>query len=307
MKNWQADLMIMLAASIWGFSYISSRWGLSSCSPALFLVLRFGVAAVAVYPLLRKSLAKADNKLRLEGFILGLLMGGGYILQTYSINFTTVGRASFLTGMCLLGIPILGYVLFRQIVKTHSLIAVVIAIIGLYIFLNPSFSGINVGDVVGLISIPVWALYMIYMSVFTEGKTDPKVTYVYLFWQLVGVVPLALVTYIVFESGLVLPALSPDLGKGLTVTPLFLAGLLLNSLLASLLTVFLQTVAQRFTTAVQAMLCFQMEPLVAIVAGWLVLGEPIDSHTLVGGIIILFAVIFSELGGLWIGPRKTEA
>ncbi|MDR2301351.1 MAG: DMT family transporter [Deltaproteobacteria bacterium] len=306
MKNWQADLLIMLAASIWGFSYISSRWGLMTCSPALFLVLRFSVAALAVYPFIQASLKKGNNRLRLEGFILGLLMGGGYLLQTYSINFTTVARASFLTGMCLLAIPILNYLLFREVVKIHSLIGVIMAVIGLYIFLDPSFSGINSGDVIGIIAIPVWALYMIYMSVFTQGKTDPSVTTIFLFWQLVGVVPLAFITFIAFESGLFFAPLHPDLGKGLLVTPLFLAGLLLNALIASLVTVFLQTKAQRYTTAVQAMICFQMEPLVAIFSAWLVLDETINANTAVGGLIIIAAVLFSELGGLWsLGRKKT--
>jgi drug/metabolite transporter (DMT)-like permease len=307
MKIWKADLLIMLAASIWGFSYISARWGLSSCSPALFLVLRFSIATVFVYPIIRKSLQKSTNKLRLEGLILGFLMGAGYLLQTYSINFTTVARASFLTGMCLLGIPILGYIIFRQVIKIFSLIGVIIAIIGLYIFLDPSFTGINSGDIVGLISIPVWALYMIYMSVFTENKTDPDITLIYLFWQLVGVVPLALITFLVFETQLFFRPLHPDLGRGLTVTPLFLAGLMICSILASLLTVFLQTKAQRFTTAVQAMLCFQMEPIMAIIAAYLFLGESLNAHTIVGGMIIIAAVLISELGGVWAEAHKKPA
>jgi drug/metabolite transporter (DMT)-like permease len=304
MKNWQADLMIMLAAGIWGFSYISARWGLSGCSPALFMVLRFSIAAIVVYPFVYKSLKKATKRLRWEGLILGMLMGAGYLLQTYSINFTTVARASFLTGMCLLGIPILGYIIFRQVVKIYSLIGVVIAIVGLYVFLNPSFAGLNVGDIVGLISIPVWALYMIYMSVYTEGKTDPYETYIYLFWQLVGVVPLALITFVIFETNLFMAPLHPDLGKGLTVTPLFLAGLLINATFASLLTVYLQTTAQRYTTAVQAMICFQMEPITAICVAWLILGEKLNTHTVVGGIIIISAVLISELGGIWAESRS---
>lgn len=299
--------MIVLAASIWGLSYIFGRWGLSSCSPALFLVLRFSVAALAVYPLIRRSFAKATNRLRLEGLILGLSMGGGYLLQTYSLNFTSVARASFLTGMCLIGIPILGYVLFRQVIRAHSLAGVALAVIGLYVFLDPGFSGVNVGDLIGLVAIPVWALYMIYVSVYTEGKTDPDITCLYLFWQLVGVIPLALLAFVVFESGLLLPPLHPDLGKGLSVTPIFMVGLLLSALFSSLLTVYLQTKAQRFTTAVQAMICFQMEPVTAIVAAWLILGEPISAHAIVGGLIIISAVLISELGGLWTENKEKVA
>ncbi|MDR1546349.1 MAG: DMT family transporter [Deltaproteobacteria bacterium] len=307
MKVWQADLALILGGVLWGLAYIFSSRALADCPPSLFLLLRFSVATAACWLLLRRSIAKTSSKVRRQGLILGFLMGGGYILQIYSINFTEVARAAFLTCMCLLGIPILNFLIFRTVVKLHSLIGVIMATVGLYIFLDPSFTGVNVGDVLGLIAIPVWALYMIYVSVFTEGQDDAEITYQYLFWQLVGVLPLALITALVFESGWLLAPLHPDLGKALTWTRSFVGGLLFTGLAGSLVPVFLQTRSQKYTTAVQAMLCFQVEPVTATVAAFLVLGEPVFVHTVVGGAIILAAVIVSEVGGLWLAKRNASS
>ncbi|MDR2444011.1 MAG: DMT family transporter [Deltaproteobacteria bacterium] len=295
MKNWQADLLILFGASIWGFSFIFGRWGLADCSPGLFMFMRFALAALVTYVLFAKHIKLTPKKNRNEGLILGMMMGGGYLLQTYSLNFTDVARAAFFTGMCLLGIPILNYILFRDVIKINSLVGLVIVIIGLYIFLDPSFKGINAGDIVGLISIPVWALYMIYLSVYTTGKTGMGATYQYLFWQLVGVLPVGLLTFIVLESGLT-PPLHPDLVKGLTLSNKFVIGLIFNAILASVITVLLHTSSQKYTTPIQAMICFQAEPITATIAAVFIFNEKLTAHVVVGGAIIILAILVSELG-----------
>jgi drug/metabolite transporter (DMT)-like permease len=306
MKIWQADLLIILAGIIWGVSYIFSRWGLADCSPALYLFLRFLVASLAAWLLLRRSLKKTTPKIRKEGLTLGLMMGGGYLLQVYSINFTEVARAAFLTSMCLLAIPILSFILFREVIRAHSLFGVVTAVIGLYIFLDPNFAGINAGDILVILAIPMWALYMIYVSVYTRSHEDSDTTYQYLFWQLVGVMPLALIAALIFETGLV-PPLHPDLGKGLALTPKLVIGVVFNGLLATLLTVFLQTKSQKFTTAVQAMICFQVEPVVATISAVFILSEAVNANIVVGGFIIIMAVFLSELGGIISERKKVKA
>ncbi|MDR1658186.1 MAG: DMT family transporter [Deltaproteobacteria bacterium] len=295
MKNWQADLFIILSGTLWGLSFIFGRWGLADCSPGLFLFLRFGLAALVSWILFSRHIKITPKKDRNEGLLLGIMMGGGFLLQIYSLNFTDVSRAAFLTGMCLLGIPILNFIIFREGIKKFSLIGLVLAVIGLYIFLDPSFAGINAGDIIGIVSIPVWALYMIYLTAFTTGKEGLTKTYQYLFWQLVGVLPVAFLTYVFLESGLT-PPMHPDLVKGLTLTPRFLIGLFFNAVLASVITVLLLTYFQKYTTAIQAMICLQAEPITATIAAFILLDEPITSHVAVGGTIIIIAIFISEIG-----------
>jgi drug/metabolite transporter (DMT)-like permease len=230
-------------------------------------------------------------------------MGAGYLLQIYSINFTDVARASFLTGMCLIFIPFLNFLLFREIVKLHSLIGLILAVIGLYILLDPSFSGLKSGDIMGLAAMPLWALYMIYMSVFTEKEEGLAKTYQFLFWQLAGVLPVALITALIFESGLV-KSLHPDLSKAITITPLFLIGLFFNAVLASVVTVLIQTYSQKHTTAIQAMICYQAEPITATLAAAIILGDRLTFNVVAGGLVIILAILISEAGGLLMERRK---
>ncbi|MDR1487631.1 MAG: DMT family transporter [Deltaproteobacteria bacterium] len=304
MKPWQADIFILISSIFWGFAYIFNRWALLYCSPALFVFFRFALAALAAGLILHKSIRLTSPLRRRQGLILGLLMGCGYILQIFSVNFTQVARSAFISSMFLLAVPIMGFLIFRDIIKIPNLIGVVLAAIGLYIFLDPNFSGVNAGDVMAFASIPMWALYMIYLSVYTKQDHEKDSSLQFLFWQLIGLLPVSLLTYLVFESGLFLSPLHPDLGKGLTITPMFLTGLSFTAFLCSILAVFLQTRFQKYTTAVQAANCYQIQPIIATLAAFFILGEPLKNRTIIGGAIIIAALLCSEVGGVLMDKKK---
>jgi drug/metabolite transporter (DMT)-like permease len=230
-----------------------------------------------------------------RGLLLGLLMGGGYLLQNYSVNFTEVPRAAFIASLTLPAIPIVSFVLFREKIKKHNLLGVVMALVGVYFLIDPSFEGVNSGDVIALLSVPMWALYLIYMNIFTkdlEGQTGQL-----LVLQFMGALPVTIIVAVLFETGLWAP-LHPDLAKGLTFTPEFWIGLLYCALLASIGIVFIQTACQKYTTPVQAMLCFQFEPVTAAAGAWIFLDETVGVLGVMGAIIIILGVLTSELGGL---------
>lgn len=305
MKVWQADLAIIGAACIWGLSFIFTRWGVNDCSPALFLLCRFGLALLVGLILFGRRLKGAPKETVRRGLILGFFMGTGYLLQTYSVNFTEVSRAAFIAAMTLPAIPIVSFILFREKIKLYNLIGVVLALTGLYLLLDPQFSGLRSGDVIALLSVPMWALYLIYMNVYTAGEEGFNFTARLLILQFIGAIPLALLTTLVFESGL-MPPLHPDLGKGLNPSGHFVAGLLFCAILASIGIVFIQTACQKYTTPLQAMLAFQFEPVSATVAAVLILGEEVGFMVVVGACVIIAGVLASELGGIY-AARKASA
>ncbi|MDR3038170.1 MAG: DMT family transporter, partial [Candidatus Adiutrix sp.] len=218
-------------------------------------------------------------------------------------NFTEVSRAAFIAALTLPAVPLVSFLLFREKVKKHNLAGIVLALAGLYLLLDPRFTGLRSGDILALLSVPMWALYMIYMNIFTEGETGPDLTARLLVLQFIGAIPLTLLATLVFESGLILPPLHPDLGRALDPTGLFWAGLLFCALLASIGIVFIQTACQKYTTPVQAMLCFQFEPVTATAAAVILLGETVGFTAGLGAGVIIGGVLTSELGGLLAGGR----
>lgn len=304
MKPWQADLAIIGAAAIWGMAFIFTRWGLEDCSPALFLLTRFILALAVSLALFGRRLSGMPRSTFRQGVLLGFLMSGGYLLQNYSINFTEVSRAAFIAAMTLPAIPIMSFILFRDKVKPNNLIGIALALLGLYLLLDPQFGGFRIGDLIAFLSVPLWALYLIYINIFTEGSDEPHLTERLLIAQFAGGIMLVGIFTLVFESGLILAPLHPDLGKGLAPTGRFWAGLIYCALLASIVIVFIQTSCQKYTTPVQAMLCFQFEPITATLGAWLLLGEAVGAKAVIGAAVIILGVLASELGGLLLGKRQ---
>ncbi|MDR1036362.1 MAG: DMT family transporter [Deltaproteobacteria bacterium] len=306
MKAWQADLAIVGAAAIWGLSFIFTSWGLESLSPALFLLCRFLVALSASAALFWKCLRGIPKRTARRGLALGFLMGTGYLLQNYSINFTEVPRAAFIAALTLPAIPVVSFVLFREKVKSYNLAGILLALVGAYLLIDPSFGGVRSGDVIALLSVPMWALYLIYMSRFTEGDDDPLLTKRLLILQFAGAVPLVLLTAFVFESG-ILPPVHPELSKAFAPNAHFWIGLAFCAFLASIGIVFIQTACQKYTSPVQAMLCFQFEPVTATVFAWPILGQKIGLLAGAGAAIIILGVVTSELGGIMAAKKEDAA
>ncbi len=297
MKRWQADAAIVGVGVLWGLSFIFIRWGLDNSPPAMFMLGRFSLALAVTAALFGRRLTGASPRTIRRGLILGGLMGGGCILQTYSVNFTDVSRSAFIIALTLPATPLACFLLFREKVRLHNLAGIVLALIGLYLLLDPRFTGLNVGDLLAALSVPLWALYVIYMNIFTEGEIDPNFTGQLLFLQFLGTLPLALLAVLVFESGWLLPPLHPDLGRALIPNGQFWAGLVFCALGASLATVFIQTACQKYTTPVQAIICFQSEPVTALVAAAILLGEVVSFTAGLGAAVIIGGVLTSELGG----------
>ncbi|MDR3109078.1 MAG: DMT family transporter [Planctomycetaceae bacterium] len=317
MKTWQADFSIFIAAVLWGLSYIFANEGMVFASPALFLLIRFAVALLITFLFFGfMSMRTLKAKTWRRGLFLGSLFGGAYLLQMYAINFTTIPKASFITALVLPAVPFVSFFLLKKPITIWNMIGVALAMLGIYFLVDPDFrefTNIQAGDIIAFCSIPLWALYLNYIDVYTTEMEEDADTSKMLMLQFLGAIPVLLIVTVVFESGLILAPLHESMGKGFVwnVPDLwkFFVCIGYLSLLGSFALTFIQTAAQKYTTPVKAMIIFQFEPIIATVTSVLFyyyyLGnaeyEP-GTKMFLGCVIILTAVLISELGP----RRKTE-
>jgi len=71
--------------------------------------------------------------------------------------------------------------------------------------------------------------------------------------------------------------------------------ILYTSIFATVITTFLQTKYQRYTTPTRAAIIFTSEPLVASILAYLILSETIGIFGIIGGTLIILGVLFSEI------------
>ena len=101
--RWKADSALALVAFVWGTTFVVVKSALAEVSTLYFLPLRFSLAAVCMLILFAKPFYEAGGTavwrgLR-GGFVAGIFLWAGYVLQTLGLKYTTAGNSGFLTGL----------------------------------------------------------------------------------------------------------------------------------------------------------------------------------------------------------------
>ncbi|MDA3843666.1 MAG: DMT family transporter [Candidatus Kapabacteria bacterium] len=292
MKALKAEGGLFLMTLIWGGTFLFTKIGLEYCSTPMYLIFRFSTALILSLIFFRKYIFSIGKQTARQGFILGLFFGGGFLLQTYGLEFTTVTKSAFITGMAVPLTPFISWLIQKKKISIWSITGVVIAFVGLLIFAQPDFYNVNIGDALTLISTFFWAFYITYMDVFTKGSTSKAKSGQLVFMQFVGAIPLVLLTSIAIN-------LIDSNSFKLVYSDELVLSLAYNGILASFFVTLIHTSIQRYTTPVKAALIFSMEPIIASALAVIFVGAVLQGHEYYGGAILLLGVLTSEVGGFF--------
>ena len=137
----RADLLMLLAAAIWGFAFVAQREGMETMGPFLFNTARFFIGTVFLFPIVwylsKKKKASNDTetstkKLIIAGSVAGLFLFLASSFQQVGIQYTTAGKAGFITGLYIFFVPLIG-IFLGQRTGSGTWVGAVIAVIGLYL------------------------------------------------------------------------------------------------------------------------------------------------------------------------------
>ncbi len=279
-----ANLLLLLAAVIWGFAFVAQRVGMRYVGPLTFNGVRFALGAAALLPLLRwgpktgRAPGADDRSLVFKG---GLIAGGvlflGATLQQYGVVYTTAGKAGFITGLYVVFVPLLG-LLVGQKTGRFVWMGALMAAGGLYLLSARGIVGIDPGDGLVLLSALFWATHVLVI-----GKLSRRIEPVKLaVTQFTVVAVLSLIGAVLFE----------------TIDPLALRAALVPILYAGLLSVAvaytLQVVAQRRARPAHAAIILSFESVFAALGGWLVLSEGLSTRGIIGCALMLAGVLLAQ-------------
>lgn len=286
MSSWKAELMLLLMTIIWGATFLFTKIGLDATGPYFYLVLRFSLAVALTFIFFFNKLNFKDKQLIKNGIILGSIFGIGFILQTKGLEFTSIQKSAFITGLTVVLTPFTFKLLTKKKVLLFSKIGVVIAFIGLYIFTDPDFSDINKGDVYTFLSTFCWATFIPLLDKFTNDNNTPNLTINLVFLQLSSMLIVVTSGFFIFEFN----NFYIDWNYNLVQSVLF------NGVVASFILMFIHTNFQKHTTPVKAALIFSLEPIFAALFAFMFLNEFLSSTESLGASILFFGVLTSELG-----------
>lgn len=292
--SFRAELLLLLVTMIWGGTFVFIKDAVAEISPYMFTTLRFALALAVSLIFWGKYLRGITRQDVKQGSVLGIMYAVGYVLQTIGLQYTSVSKSGFVTGSLVVIVPIAYWFVERREVTLSQKIGVALAGIGLWIFTNPQWDNINIGDILTLFSAILWAFYVVYLDVFTRDEHDNAM-------QRTG----RLVVFqfgVTFALGAICLVLSQNFSVSFSTN--MLVAILYTALLAGVLATSIQTYFQRETSPVKAALIFALEPVFASILGVIFLSEPSGLREFSGGGLVIFGVLAAELGGLF--ENKTD-
>lgn len=278
----RADLLLLLAAAIWGFAFVAQRVGMDFVGPLTFNGVRFALGALVLVPFARARAASAapwrDDLPR--GLVLGVVLWGGATLQQWGMVTTTAGKAGFITGLYVILVPLLG-LLARQHTARNTWLGAVLAVGGLFLLTVNEGAPIARGDVLVLCGALFWAVHVLLIGRYSP-RTEP-VRLAALQFGVCAVLSLA--------GGLMLE--QPTVASVRAATwPILYAGLLSTGVAYTL-----QVVAQQKAPPAHAAIILSLEAVFALLGGLLLLGESLGARELAGCAIMFAGMIVSQVGG----------
>ena len=283
----RADLLMLLAAAIWGFAFVAQREGMETMGPFLFNTARFFIGTVFLLPIVwylsKKKKVSTDKetstkKLWIAGIVAGLFLFTASSFQQVGIQYTTAGKAGFITGLYIFFVPLIG-IFFGQRTGSGTWLGAFIAIIGLYLLsINEDFS-IARGDLLQLICAVFFAAHVLVIG-YVAKRMDP--------------LKLSLIQYFVsgILSFIIATAIEVITWQMIvdTAIPLIYAGIMSIGVGYTL-----QVVAQQHAKSSHAAIILDLEGAFAVLGGWLILDENLSTRGMIGCGLMLSGMFLSQL------------
>jgi drug/metabolite transporter (DMT)-like permease len=275
----RAEVLLFLCTFVWGGTFVVVKGGLDDASPLTFLAIRFAIATVLFAPFVARFFPLLSGRTIVHGVVLGALLCAGFILQTVGLEYTTASKSAFVTGLLVVFTPLFQVLVERRAPGPGNILGVVLVVAGLYLLTSPEGSSFNVGDLMTLICAALFGLYIVCLDLFS------KVSNV---WML---------AFLQFAVTLLATAIGAFFFEGwaVTWTPGFLMALGYLAVLATVVTLAVQTRFQKDTTPTRAAVIFSLEPVLAALLAYWVRDEVIGGVGVLGGGLIFMGLIASQL------------
>jgi drug/metabolite transporter (DMT)-like permease len=276
----KAEFLLLLLTFIWGSTFPLVKTALNFSSPLAFLILRFGLATLTFWLLFSKKISFKDRGILRAGTVIGIFLFFGFALQTLGLKYTAASKSAFITGLFVVMIPPLSFVILKEKMSISSIIGVILAVSGLFLFTRPGGSQFNKGDLFTFFCAISFSFQVIFVQIYTKKYDFFTLAFIQIFVTALFGLPFMMT----FET------------IRLAYHPYLLLAVLVCAVFATALGLLIQNRMQKDTTTVKAALIYAMEPVFAAIFSLLLLGEVLGWLGVLGGGLILSGMLCSELG-----------
>ena len=304
------SLILLLTATIWGIAFVAQSEGGEAVGPLTFNATRNIIGSLVLIPVIlllnkinpqsnsadftesdRQPMASSGSNpfsrnktLIAGGIICGICLCLASNFQQFGIQYTTVGKAGFITACYIVIVPIIGIFLKKKC-SPFIWTAVVMALVGLYLLCITDGFSIGLGDILVLVCAFLFSLHILVIDYFSPKADGVKLSCIQ--FLVCGI--LSMIPALVLEH--------PQISSILTAwLPILYAGIMSCGVAYTL-----QIVGQKNVNPTVASLILSLESCISVLAGWVILGQKLSAKELLGCVIMFAAIILAQL------PEKSSA
>ena len=270
-----------MVAFIWGTAFVAQTTGMKSMGPVTFTGFRLLLGGLVLLPFTyfyfnNKSLN--FRKIRIL-FLMSFALLIGALFQQIALIYTNVANVAFLTALYVPIVPFIYFVILKKPVSKYIIFASVLCITGVWFLSKNELEFGSYGDLLSIIGAFFWSFHIILIFKASELNIEPVITAAFhiFFAGLIGVVLAFLIeipNFIDVKNGAFELIYTGILSIGLGFT--------------------LQTIAQKHLPPTNVAILLSMESVFASIAAFIILGQILNTNSLIGCTLILLGVIISE-------------
>lgn len=294
MKNSElkGNLLLMLTALIWGCAFVAQSVSMDYIGPFTFQSVRSLLGAAVLVPVFlildagkkkagtyQAPTGEEKKTLLIAGIVCGCIMTVAANLQQIGIQYTSAGKAGFITAMYILIVPVLGLFLKKK-VPGRIWLCILIAVVGLYLLsVTEGFSSISKGDIYVLLCALAFSFHIMAVDHYAPLVDGVRLSSIQ--FLICGV--LSGILMFLFEE--------PNLENILNAAvPILYAGIMSCGVAYTL-----QIIGQKYTRPTIASLIMSLESVFAVLAGIVVLREIPTARETMGCVLMFLAIIIAQL------------
>lgn len=279
MRKYIGEIGLTITAIIWGSGFVMSALALDYYTPYQILAVRFTIGALLLALVFHKRLRQLNKSILWQGTVLGILLYAAFALQTVGLQFTTPSKNAFLTGVNVVIVPFIAFILYKRKLDKFELGGAVLALIGVAVLSLQWSSSINIGDLLTLGCAVMFAFHIFYTGRFVSSVDPILLTLL----QMTVAAVISCITVIVIGE------------TSFSMDSAALSSVLYLAVFSTTLAFLMQTVAQKHLSETKAAIILSTESVWGMVFSVALAYELLTFRMFLGALIIFIAILLSEV------------
>jgi drug/metabolite transporter (DMT)-like permease len=271
-----AVIALVAVAAVWGAAFVLMKPAINEQPFWDFLAVRFTIATLIMILVRPMALKRVSKKMLVRGAILGVFLGLAYVFQTINLELTTAAITGFLTGLYVVLTPIFARTLFKTRIRAQVWVGAFLALIGLALISITGFT-FDLGHIWGILGAAFFAAHIVGLGRWSPGLDSYSLT----------IIQLASLTCVFWIGAL---------QDGYQAPPNFDVwfAIVFTAVFATAIGFFVQTWAQSKMDASRVAVILTLEVVFTAIMSVAVGQETLLLKTVIGGAIIVVAMLVVE-------------